>query len=106
MAKCDCLGEREKNEDGTAGPYKYLFFKETYERCLQFGRGLATLGVKKGDNLGIYAHNFIMWQTTAFGAYSISATVVPVYDSLGAEASEYIVNHADIKILFSSEFKF
>ena len=83
-----------------------MSFKETYERCLQFGRGLATLGVKKGDNLGIYAHNSIMWQTTAFGAYSISATVVPVYDSLGAEASEYIVNQADIKILFSSEFKF
>lgn len=102
----DCLGEREKYEDGTAGPYKYLSFKETYERCLQFGRGLASLGVKKGDNLGIYAHNSIMWQTTAFGAYSISATVVPVYDSLGAEASEYIVNHADIKILFSSEFKY
>lgn len=102
----DCLGEREKLPDGSVGDYVYMSYRETYERCIQFGRGLASLGVKKGDKLGIYAHNSIMWQMTAFGAYSIGATIVPVYDSLGAEASEYIVNHADIKFLFSSEFKY
>lgn len=102
----DCLGEREKFADGSVGQYKYISYSETYKRCLQFGRGLLSLGIKKGEKIGIYAHNSIMWQMTAFGAYSFGGIIVPVYDSLGAEASEYIVNHADIKLLFASEFKY
>ncbi|OHS97611.1 putative AMP-binding enzyme protein [Tritrichomonas foetus] len=104
--EADCLGEREKLPDGSVGEYKYISYKATYERVIQFGKGLLTLGVKKGDKIGIYAHNSIWWQTIAFGAYSIGAIVVPVYDSLGPDASEYIVNHADISILFVSGFKY
>jgi long-chain acyl-CoA synthetase len=46
------------------------------------------------------------WQTIAFGAQSIGAIPVPVYDSLGPQASEYIIDHAGITTLFSSPYKF
>lgn len=101
----DCLGEREILPDGTAGKYVYISYKDAYARFLQFGRGLRELGLKKGDKIGIYAHNSIWWQTIAFGCYSIGVIAVPVYDSLGPQASEYIVNHADIEVLFVSGFK-
>ena len=34
------------------------------------------------------------------------AVIVPVYDSLGPEAAECIVNRADAKYIFSSEHKY
>ena len=102
----DCLGERVVLEDGSAGPYKYISYMDTFERVIQFGRGLTKFGVQKEDKVGIYAHNSIWWQTIAYGSYSIGAIPVPVYDSLGPQASEYIVNHADITVLFVSLFKF
>ena len=102
----DCLGEREKLADGNVGDYKYISYSDTYNRVIQFGKGLLTLGLRKGDKIGIYSHNSIWWQTIAFGAYSFGGIVVPVYDSLGPDASEYIVNHADITVMFVSSYKY
>lgn len=102
----DCSGERVLNKDGTMGDYKYLSFKEFYQRCLAFGRGLLEQGLTKGDKIGIYSSNSQWWQTAAFGAFSIGAIVVPVYDSLGKDAAQYIVDHAEVKILLSSVYKF
>jgi long-chain acyl-CoA synthetase len=102
----DCLGERTVNPDGSPGPYVYNTYRETFERFVQFGRGLAKVGVKKGDRIGICSNNSIWWQTIAFGAQSIGAVPVPVYDSLGPQAAEHIVNHAEVCLLFTSLFKF
>jgi long-chain acyl-CoA synthetase len=102
----DCLGERIVNPDGSPGQYVYNTYLETFERFVQFGRGLTKLGVNKGDRVGIYANNSIWWQTIAFGSQSIGAIPVPVYDSLGPQASEYIVSHAEISVLFTNLFKF
>jgi len=89
-----------------AGVYKYLSYKQFYERCLAFGRGLIKLGLNRGDKIGIYSNNSLWWQTAAFGAYSVGLIIVPVYDSLGPTASEYILNHAEVKVLLTNSFKF
>ena len=93
------------NPDGSAGPYKYISYNEFYQRAIAFGRGLVELGLQRGDKVGLYAHNSQWWQIVAFGCYSVGMIVVPVYDSLGPDASEYIINHAEIKALFVSTYK-
>ncbi|OHT16889.1 AMP-binding enzyme family protein [Tritrichomonas foetus] len=102
----DCVGEREVLPDGSVGDYKYISYKQFYDRCLAFGRGLLELGLNRGDKIGIYSSNSMWWQTAAFGAYSVGLTIVPVYDSLGKDASKYIVNHAEVKVVLSSTFKY
>lgn len=101
----DSAGERVINPDGSAGPYKFLTYKQFYENQLAFGRGLLELGLQRGDRIGIYSSNSVMWQTAAFGAYSVGMVVVPVYDSLGKDAAQYIINHAEVKLLLASPFK-
>ena len=102
----DCTGMRTINPDGSAGPYEWWSYKKFYNACLQMGLGLREIGLKPGDNIGIFSSNCRSWQLTAFGAYSVGLTVVPVYDSLGNDAAEYIINHAEIKVLFTSTFKY
>ncbi|KAK8886266.1 hypothetical protein M9Y10_041727 [Tritrichomonas musculus] len=102
----DCTGERVINEDGSAGPYQWMSYKDFYESCLAFGRGLLELGLKRGDRVGIFSSNCRYWQTIAFGSYSVGIIIVPVYDSLGENAAEYIISHAEIKIVFCSVFKY
>ncbi|OHT12948.1 Long chain acyl-CoA synthetase 7, peroxisomal [Tritrichomonas foetus] len=105
-ANWDCTGERHIYPDGTAGEYEWMSFKDFYESCLAMGRGLLSLGLKRGDKVGIYSSNSRYWQTIAFGAYSVGIIIVPVYDSLGADAAEYIINHSGLKVVFSSVYKF
>ena len=104
-ADCACVGERIKKENGELGDYQWITYKEFYERCLAFGRGLLELGLKRGDHVGIYSVNSIWWELINFGASSVGITIVPVYDSLGPTAAEYIIQHAEVKTIFFSEFK-
>ena len=104
FAKLDCVGERQVI-NSEAGSYKYISYEVFYERCLAFGRGLLTLGLKRGEKIGIYSNNSIWWQIAAFGAYSVGLTIVPIYDSLGPNASKYIVEHAEVKIILANSDK-
>lgn len=98
-------GEREQLEGDKASDYKYLTYKQFYNKIESFARGLLELGLKPGDKIGIYSSNCIWWTTTLFAASMAGFTIVPIYDSLGPGAAEYILNHAEVKALVVSEFK-
>lgn len=98
-------GERVKNADGSYGNYKYLSYREFFDQAIAFGKGLLEMGLKRGDKVGIYSNNSIWWQTINYGCSSVGLVVVPVYDSLGPTAAEYIINHAEVKVLFVSSYK-
>lgn len=98
-ADLECFGEREMLADGSYGKYKWITYKEMYARVLAFAAGLQQLGVGFGDSVGIYSHNCTYWQLTQYAAHMLGAVAVPVYDSLGAGAASYIVNHAECKVV-------
>jgi long-chain acyl-CoA synthetase len=102
----DCTGERVVNPDGSPGPYVYISYSEFYRRALAFGRGFLELGLERGDKIGIYSANSQWWQLTAFGASTVGLAIVPVYDSLGKDAAQYIINHSGVKAVVVSSFKF
>jgi long-chain acyl-CoA synthetase len=104
-ADCACVGERIKKENGEMGEYQWISYQEFYQRCLAFGRGMLELGLKRGDHVGIYSVNSIWWELINFGASSVGISIVPIYDSLGKTAAEYIIGHAEVKTIFTSEFK-
>ncbi|EAX89871.1 AMP-binding enzyme family protein [Trichomonas vaginalis G3] len=90
-------GEREKLPDGKYGKYDYISYTEFYRRVVAFSRGLSKIGLNPGDKVGIYGPNCQYWEITQFAAHSNSMIVVPVYDSLGPNAAQYIINHAECK---------
>ena len=73
------------------------------ERVMKAARALAEMGVKTGDNVGVYSQNMEQYLVTDFAAFANRAVVVPMYATSSPEQVNYIVNDASIKILFVGE---
>ena len=102
----DAFGEREVLSDGSFGHYKWINYNEFSRRVSAFAAGLQKLGIKYGDSVGIYSTDCTWWQITQFATHTLGAVIVPVYDSLGAGAASYIVNHAECKIVVTHIMNF
>lgn len=100
-----CVGERIKLEEDKYGEFSYITYKAFYDQVIAFGKGLLEIGLTRGDKVGIYSGNCIWWQTISYAASSVGIVVVPVYDSLGPKAADYILDHSEAKVLFTSAFK-
>jgi long-chain acyl-CoA synthetase len=49
--------------------------------------------------IGIYATNRIEWTLTYLGAAQQCVTIVPLYDTLGADAVQFCVNQSELTII-------
>ncbi|EPY82186.1 long-chain-fatty-acid--CoA ligase 5 isoform 3 [Camelus ferus] len=88
-----CLGYRKPNQ-----PYRWLSYKQVSDRAEYLGSCLLHKGYKPSPDqfIGIFAQNRPEWVISEFACYTYSMVVVPLYDTLGAEAVIHIVNKADI----------
>ncbi|KAJ3442112.1 long-chain-fatty-acid--coa ligase [Anaeramoeba flamelloides] len=100
----DYLGHREfKNEE--YGSYVWMTRKEFSVTKHFFACGLVSLGMKKGDPLAIYAPNCPEWCIGESGCYCQSLISVTLYETLGYESSELIINECEIKFLLCDKGK-
>jgi len=65
---------------------------ETKDLSIDFGRGLASLGLKAGSQVSIFAANCPEWIIYLLGLMSQSITCVPLYPTLGPTSLEYILD--------------
>jgi len=63
---------------------------------------LHSLGIRKGDHVGILAENNPEWTFADLGILSLGAVSVPIYPTASLEDIHYIIAHADLKALFVS----
>jgi long-chain acyl-CoA synthetase len=90
-----CLGWRPKTSTGW-GDYVWTTYGEVRTQSTNFGAGLRFLGLQPKDRVGIYSKNRPEWIVTALGCQAHSIIIVPLYDTLGPNAAEYIINHAEL----------
>lgn len=98
------LGRRQVI-DSKAGPYVWLTYKEVYDSAMRMGSAMRRRGVNPGDRCGIYGSNCPEWITAMEACDSQAITYVPLYDTLGPDAVEFIINHAEVSIAFVQENK-
>ncbi|XP_051134249.1 probable CoA ligase CCL6 [Andrographis paniculata] len=98
------LGSREV-KDGKAGAYSWLTYQQSYDAALRIGSAIRRRGVNPGDKCGIYGANCPQWIMAMEACNSRAITYVPLYDTLGANAVEFIINHAEVSIAFVHESK-
>ena len=63
-------------------------------------RWLVEHEVEPGDRVAIYAPNSVAWAAAALGVQAAGGVFVPIYPASTAEQLAYIVNHAQIRVLF------
>jgi len=67
--------------------------------------GLHKLGVKPGDGVAVISNNRLEWAVGAHAAIGLGARYVPMYEAQDPEDWEYILNDADISVVFVANDK-
>ncbi|ESQ28906.1 hypothetical protein EUTSA_v10023330mg [Eutrema salsugineum] len=98
------LGRREI-VDGKAGKYVWQTYKQVYDVVIKLGNSIRTIGVGKGEKCGIYGANSPEWIISMEACNAHGLYCVPLYDTLGAGAIEFIICHAEVSLAFSEEKK-
>ena len=70
-------------------------------RCAS--NALLNLGVKPQENIGMFSQNALQYLYTDFGAYGVRATTIPFYATSSEHQLQYIINDAQIRIVFVGE---
>lgn len=63
--------------------------------------GLYQKGIRPGDKVAIISMNRPEWNFLDLGIQMIGAASVPIYPTASAEDFKYILNHAEVKLVFS-----
>jgi long-chain acyl-CoA synthetase len=79
-----------------------LSYDHLYERVLMAARGLRKAGVRPGDRVAILSENRVGWAIADLGIQAARAVTVPIYATNTPEQIEYVLNHAEAKIVFVS----
>lgn len=99
----------DKNPDELAykhkkdGQWISITFKEAQEKVEQIAAALIELGIQKGDKVSIMSSNRVEWSYTDYAVVSIGAILVPIYPTLTAEHTLYILNDSESKIVIVSD---
>lgn len=93
--------ERNPNHDFLVFPDRNLRFsyKEFDERANLMAKGLISLGIKKGDHVGIWAKNVPDWLTFMLATAKIGAVLVTVNTAYKSHELDYVLKQSDMKLL-------
>jgi long-chain acyl-CoA synthetase len=64
---------------------------------------MAEMGVEEGDKIAVYSQNMPQYLFTDFGSYANRCVSVPIYATSSPSQVEYIINDANVKLLFAGE---
>ncbi|XP_030951886.1 long chain acyl-CoA synthetase 4 isoform X1 [Quercus lobata] len=98
------LGRRE-SVNGKPGKYVWQTYKEVYDLVIKVGNAMRSCGLGEGAKCGIYGANCAEWIISMEACNAHGLYCVPLYDSLGAGAVEFVINHAEVSIAFAEEKK-
>ncbi|KAL0371909.1 UNVERIFIED_CONTAM: Long chain acyl-CoA synthetase 4 [Sesamum calycinum] len=98
------LGRREM-VNGKPGKYSWMTYKEVYDIVLKVGNSIRSCGIEEGGHCGIYGANCPEWIMSMEACNAHGLYCVPLYDTLGAGAVEFIICHAEVTLAFVEEKK-
>ncbi|KAI9217240.1 hypothetical protein BC828DRAFT_361263, partial [Blastocladiella britannica] len=91
--------------DGVAQAYVWETYAQVRDRVDKIAGALVHKGYGKETAIGIYSTNCPEWLVTALACYRQDFVPVPLYDSLGTEAVEYIISQSEMTLAFVAESK-
>ncbi|KAI8912730.1 hypothetical protein EDD86DRAFT_224169 [Gorgonomyces haynaldii] len=98
------LGHRPVT-NGQAGPYVWQTYSEVLKRVSNLGAGLVAKGYKPDTNIGLFSINRPEWVIAEHACYMYGLVTVPLYDTLGVEAVEYILSSTKTPVVVATADK-
>ncbi|KAI0189265.1 AMP-binding enzyme [Astrocystis sublimbata] len=104
-----CLGTRAWNSTtkGWENKFAWKTYAEVAARAKNFGSGIFELhrriGIPPGNHgVGLWSQNRTEWQIADLGLVTQSLFSVSLYETLGPDTSEFIINHAELSCVVTS----
>ncbi len=82
--------------------YDWITYGQLAERVDHMRGGLASVGIGKGDGVGIIANNRNEWAIAAYATYGLGARFIPMYEAELTRIMKYIVKDSGVKVLLVS----
>ena len=89
----------------SAGAWHEISSREMYTRVYHTAKQLQSWGIGKGDRVALIAENRFEWAVTDWACLLIGAVDVPIYPTLTAEQSLFILQNSGARALFLSTKK-
>jgi len=84
----------------TSSGWQNISSEEFLRRVAGLSQAFYELGVKPGDRVGLFCANRPEWHTADFAINGNGAVTVPVYFKESPDRMAYILNHAEIRVVF------
>src|SRR5262245_48313861 len=97
----DALGRTHSDRPALISAAQRVSYRELAAAANRVAKGLAHLGVSKGERVGILMPNRPQWLACAFGALKLGATIVPLNTLLRRPELEYALRYADVTVLIT-----
>ncbi len=103
--KADILGEKAalKVRNQQTGEWSPISWKKFSEKIMNTAYALCDYGVKEFSNVGVYMQNMAECFYLDFALFANRAVAVPMYATSTVSQIEYIINEAQIEIIFVGE---
>ena len=91
------VGFKKNNE------WKELTWARFKQMVFKTANALVEAGVQENDKIAIYSDNSPEWMIMDLAVLSVGAITVPIYSTNGTDQVEYIINHAEPKIILTGD---
>lgn len=93
------MGTKNKTRDS----YNWVTYDQVAQRIANLRGGLAHLGIRKGDAVGIIANNRVAWAAACYATYGLAGRYVPMYEAELEKTWRYIIEDAAVRVLIVSK---
>lgn len=95
--KSDALSSKKGNN------WHKTSMQEFADKANQLSIAMYILGIKKDDKIAMIANNRSEWHITDLAILQLGAINVPIYPTITEKDYEYILNDAEVKLVFISD---
>lgn len=82
------------------GAWESKTWAEYADHFTAVAKALIDMGINQGDKCSVYSKNCSEWAIADMGILAAGAASVPIYATNSREESEYIINDAEVKVVF------
>ena len=92
-----------KFKEEVTGEWKTISWGELAKQVRTIAKSLIELGVKEEDRVAIFSQNMAEIIAVDLACQAVRATIVPMYATSSVSQIDYIINDAEIELIFAGE---
>ncbi|GHT59977.1 long-chain-fatty-acid--CoA ligase [Bacteroidia bacterium] len=103
--RANTFGDQEalRLKDKQSDEWQSVSWEDFSKKIMAVARSMCHVGVEPQSNVGVYSQNMVECLYIDFGAFANRAVVVPMYATASVPQISYIINEAEIHLLFVGE---